>query len=95
MNDEAPRNHEVEIRRECPDAEIARILARSLSPDNEAYATARSEGAILKLVVRARSLRELQRSVDDVLACLGAAERSLVKASPTRAGTHSARKPTP
>ena len=88
-------NLEATLSRCCSSEEEARILAASISPDNDTYATARAEGAMLTVTMRAKSLRELQRTVDDILACLGMAEKSLPIATQTRGGTRTGHRPKP
>ena len=57
-------------------SEMAQALARALAPDNAGFVRCRVEGRKLTLEAEASSVGELQRSLDDALACLSAAERT-------------------
>lgn len=83
------------LTRSCASEEMARALAGSLAPDNEGYAEAQVEGAQLTIRVVAKELRELRRSLDDILACLATAEKTWIRASRIPNGTRSDRTPTP
>lgn len=83
------------LTRKCSSEEMARALADSLSPDNEGYADAHVEGPNLTIQVAAKDLGELRRSLDDILACLGTAERTWLRASQIPADTRTGRTPTP
>lgn len=63
------------VRKSCASPEEAEALLRALSPDNSTFVTGRTEGRVLVLSARASSVGELQRTLDDTLACLSAAER--------------------
>lgn len=64
------------LRRSYGTEELARALERSLAPDNAGYLRARVDGRRLEIEVEAKSVAELQRTLDDALACLSAAERT-------------------
>ncbi len=64
------------VRRTCSSREEAETLLKALAPDNSTFVLGRTEGAELVLEARAASVGELQRTLDDALACLTAAERT-------------------
>lgn len=84
-----------EIARECASPELAEALRRSLAPENAGFASATVSGSRLVIRAEATSLGELRRTVDDLLACIGTAEKVWAKASPTRGGSRTSRTPTP
>jgi tRNA threonylcarbamoyladenosine modification (KEOPS) complex Pcc1 subunit len=69
------------LSRTCLSEEMASALRQSLHPDNGTYVKVTQEKERLTIVVEANGLGEMQRSLDDLLACMGAAERTWVKAS--------------
>lgn len=62
--------------RRCSSPGEAEALRRAIDPDNADYVQASVDGAFLVLRSEAAGLRELQRTLDDALACLSAAERT-------------------
>jgi len=56
--------------------EEAEALLKALAPDNADFLSGRTEGPVLHLEARAKGLAELQRTLDDALACLSTAERT-------------------
>jgi hypothetical protein len=66
------------------DAEEAARLAAALEPENDAFLRARVEGATLVADVEADEPLALLRTLDDALACLGAAQRAARAAGPRR-----------
>lgn len=64
------------LRRTYASADLAGSLARSLAPDNAGFVRCLVKGCELRLEVEAKSVGELQRTLDDALACLSTAERT-------------------
>jgi hypothetical protein len=60
---------------------MATALRQSLHADNETYVKVTQEKERLTIVVEANGLGEMQRTLDDLLACMGAAEKTWTKAS--------------
>lgn len=67
----------VELRREWPSAEVAERIARAVAADNPEYVEARAQGRTLHLRVRSTSAASARASVDDLLACVRAAESAV------------------
>jgi hypothetical protein len=65
------------LRVTLPSEEIAGAVLRALEPENDGYATARREGPILVVESSQPSPGALLHALDDVLACISAAERSI------------------
>lgn len=65
------------LTRRCQSESDAQRLARALFPDNGDFVHTSVKGRELTIQVEGRSAREVQRSLDDLLACLSAAEKSL------------------
>ncbi len=70
----------VEIRRTWPSADIAARIARAVAVDNPEYVEVRAQGAELIVRVRSSSAASARASVDDLLACLHAAEETVAMA---------------
>ena len=51
-------------------------LRAALAPDNAAFVETSMEGTALHIRVRARNAGELRRTLEDLLACLSAAEKT-------------------
>jgi hypothetical protein len=67
----------VELRRAWPSAEIAARIARAVAVDNPEYVHAGTQGRELLLRVRSTSAASARVSLDDLLACVRAAEQTL------------------
>ena len=65
---------EVRLRFESEDA--ARWMAASIGPENGRHVRARVEGHVLVLEAEAAAPLSLLHTLDDVLACLSAAQRA-------------------
>jgi hypothetical protein len=68
---------------------MATALRLSLHPDNGTYVKVTQEKERLTIVVEASGLGEMQRSLDDLLACMGVAEKTWAKASVVPEGVRS------
>lgn len=64
------------LRRTCSSAEEARALAAAIAPENSGYVEATAVGRELRIEARGRNEGELRRTLDDLLACVSAAERT-------------------
>lgn len=64
------------LRRHYDDAAELQAVRRALAPDHERFVVDRAQGSTLELEVEAASVGELRRTLDDLLACLSAAERT-------------------
>ncbi|MDE1821685.1 MAG: hypothetical protein KGJ23_11860 [Euryarchaeota archaeon] len=64
------------LRRACASPQEARALAGAIHPDNADFLRARAEGSVLVLEASSRTVGELQRTLEDALACLSGAERT-------------------
>ena len=62
-----------------PDRELAGKLLDTIDPDNEGYITSRVEETELISESMTTSLLTMRSTLDDLLACLGTAERVLLK----------------
>ena len=69
------------LTRDCASEAMATALRAAISPDNGLYAEVTQEGGRLTITVHARTLGELRRTLDDLLACMGAAEKTWAKAT--------------
>lgn len=67
----------VELRRTWPSAAMAGRIARAVVADNPEYVETRARGAELVLRVRSTSAASARSSVDDLLACVRAAEETV------------------
>jgi Transcription factor Pcc1 len=65
------------LRRQYPSAAIAEQVRRAVAADDPAYIHGSVEGATLEIRVDASSARSLRATLDDLLACVQVAERSL------------------
>lgn len=72
----------VELRRTWSSPEIAARIAQAVAADNPEYVRATAEGATLVLRVRSTSAASARASVDDLLACVRAAEQSVALGQP-------------
>ena len=52
-------------------------VAAAVGPDDDGFVTTRIEGTVLRIRAAADSPLSLARALEDVLACVGVAERSL------------------
>ncbi len=64
----------VELRRTCASAEEARRLAAAVAVDDPAHVTVVAEGDALLVRVEPASAGSVRATLDDLLACLAAAE---------------------
>lgn len=62
---------------ELPDEDTARHISKALELDNAGYVEARVEGNIIFAKAEADSIMALRNTVDDYLACLSVAQKSL------------------
>lgn len=67
----------VRVERRYGAAETARRLKQALEADQDRRVEARQEGDLLTFTVRADDPGSVRATVEDLLACLGAAERTL------------------
>lgn len=65
-----------EVRIDFGDAAVADAVHRALAPDNAEYVTARVEGSVLVAGAAADSPGGLLHTLDDLLACVTAAEKA-------------------
>ena len=66
----------VVVRHRGADAESSEALRRAVAADNPAYVEVRTEGAELVVRTSANSARTVRSTIDDLMACLTAAERA-------------------
>lgn len=64
------------MRRTFASADEARTLERALAPDQGDFVRWERDGATLTFVVEADSAASARTTVEDLLACLGSAERA-------------------
>jgi hypothetical protein len=64
------------VRRACANPTEAERLRAAVVADNPAYVSAEVDGSDLVLRVAASSAASARATLDDLLACLGAAERA-------------------
>lgn len=77
----------VELRRRYPSDELADRIARALAADRPAFLGTSTEGPELRFTVRAPSAESARATLEDLLACVQVAERTLgVPAVPERVG---------
>jgi tRNA threonylcarbamoyladenosine modification (KEOPS) complex Pcc1 subunit len=69
------------LTRNCENEAMASTLKGAISPDNGLFADVTQEKGKLTIQVRARNVAELRRTLDDLLACLSAAEKTWDKAT--------------
>jgi hypothetical protein len=67
----------VVLRRACATPEEARRLRDALAPDDPKFLSLEVEGASLVARVSAASAGSVRATLEDLLACVGAAERAL------------------
>ena len=64
------------VRRRCASAAEAERLRGAVAADNPAYVSVAGEGSELVVRLTAPSAASARATLDDLLACLGAAERT-------------------
>jgi Transcription factor Pcc1 len=64
------------LERSYPTAAVARRLLRALEPDRPEFLRAELAGATVRFHLRAASAASARATLDDLLACLAAAERA-------------------
>ncbi len=62
-----------------PSGELAEKLLETISPDNEGYVDSKVERSQLISESSSTSLMTMRSTLDDLLACLGTAERVILK----------------
>ncbi len=62
---------------EFPDETTARNIAKALELDNAGYLETRVEGKIIHVVAKADDVLSLRNTIDDYLACVTVAQKSL------------------
>jgi hypothetical protein len=67
----------VALRRPYPSPEVARRIAAALNADNPAFVRVAVEGSALAIRLTADSPGSARATLDDLLACLQAAERAV------------------
>ena len=67
----------VVVRHRCATPAAARALRAAVAADNPSYVTVELDGAELVVRLRTASLMSARATLDDLLACLSAAERSV------------------
>lgn len=68
------------------DRDLASGVHEAILPDNQGYVTSYTERSSLVAMAESDSLRSLRATLDDLLACIGTAER-VMKPDPGPAGT--------
>lgn len=71
----------VTVRHRCAHRELAEALRRAVIADNPPYVTVTTEGSDLLVRVTARSAASARTTLDDLMACLSAAERAAASSS--------------
>ena len=71
----------VTVRHPCGRPATAEALRRAVVADNPSYVEVTTEGAELVVRVTARSASSARTTLDDLMACLSAAERAAAAAS--------------
>jgi hypothetical protein len=66
------------VRRRCASAAEARALRDAVAADTPDFVTLRADGAALEVRLAARSAASARATLEDLFACLKAAERSIV-----------------
>jgi hypothetical protein len=66
----------VTVRRTFPTPEVARRLAAAVGADNPSFVRVEVEGSELTVRLTSRSAASARATLDDLMACLRAAERS-------------------
>jgi hypothetical protein len=67
----------VVVRHRCPDAATARALRAAVAADNPPYVSLEVEGSEMVVRLTTASAASARATLEDLLACLSAAERSL------------------
>ncbi len=67
----------VTVLRSCPSRAVAERLAAAVAADNPPYVKVSVEGNALTIRLTARSAASARATLDDLLACLTAAERAV------------------
>ncbi|MCI4330318.1 MAG: hypothetical protein L3K19_00520 [Thermoplasmata archaeon] len=67
----------VRLRRRYASEEVAERLLRALEADQAGYVHAERDGSELRFAVRSEEPRQARATLEDLLACLSAAERTL------------------
>ena len=62
---------------EFPDGATARNIAKALELDNAGYLEARVLGNVIHVTAEADSIMALRNTIDDYLACVSVAQKSL------------------
>jgi tRNA threonylcarbamoyladenosine modification (KEOPS) complex Pcc1 subunit len=62
---------------EFPDEATARNIAKALELDNAGYVEARVEGKIIHVVAKTDDVLSLRNTIDDYLACVSVAQKSI------------------
>jgi hypothetical protein len=70
----------VALRRPYASSEVARRIAAALGADNPAFVRVRVEGSALAIELTVPSPGSARATLDDLLACLQAAERAVLAA---------------
>ncbi len=65
------------IRAEYPDERTARSVMEAIRPDNGSYVESSLEGRVLVLRMESASAGTLRNTVDDLMACIKAAEDAI------------------
>lgn len=68
---------ELSLSVEYADEREAAMVLAALGPDNEGYLTSSQQGRVIHFLIESSSVGTLRNSVDDLLACLRAAEETL------------------
>lgn len=71
----------VVVRRRCRDPREAEALRRAVAADNPSYVTVTTEGSELRVRLTAPSAASARTTLEDLMACLKAAERTAGAAS--------------
>ncbi len=66
----------VEIERRYPSAAVAERILRALAADQPAFVTSERSGTLVRFRVSEGSAQSLRATLEDLLACVQAAERS-------------------
>lgn len=66
----------VTVRHRCVSSELAEALRRAVAADNPSFVEVTTDGPDLFVRVTARSASSARTTLDDLMACLGAAERA-------------------
>lgn len=62
---------------EFPDHSTASNISRAIELDNAGYVTSRVEGNVLHISAESEDLMSLRNTMDDVLACISVAQKSI------------------